>query len=86
LSFSPKASTRELQPESFNPRASTRESFGFFPIGLAAAGPDRDRNLRLLKESAWIDIPVVCNDSRRAIIALEKGTPGENACADAFAA
>ncbi len=59
---------------------------GFFLIGLSAVDADRDRNVALLKERAWFDIPVVYNNNRRAILALEKGTPGERAFADAFRA
>jgi len=57
---------------------------GFFLIGLSAVDADRERNVQLLKERAWFDIPVVYNNNRRAILALEKGTPGEQAFADAF--
>ena len=32
------------------------------------------------------DIPIVYGNGRRAILAIEKGTPGERAFADAFAA
>src|SRR5262249_11322171 len=59
---------------------------GFFLIGLSAVDADRDRNVQLLKERAWFDIPVVYSNNRRAILALEKGTPGERAFADAFRA
>jgi hypothetical protein len=59
---------------------------GFFLIGLSAADADRERNLQLLKERSWFDIPVVYNNNRRAILALEKGTPGERAFAEAFKA
>ena len=34
----------------------------------------------------WFDILVVYNNNRRAILAIEKGTPGEGAFADAFKA
>ena len=47
---------------------------------------DKDRNLQLLKERGWFDIPVVYNNNRRAILAMEKGTPGDRAFADAFKA
>jgi hypothetical protein len=30
-------------------------------------------------------VPIVYNNGRRAILAIEKGTPGERAFADAFA-
>jgi hypothetical protein len=59
---------------------------GFFLIGLSSVDTDRERNVQLLKERAWFDIPVVYTNNRRAILALEKGTPGERAFADAFKA
>jgi hypothetical protein len=58
----------------------------FFLIGLSSVEADRARNIQLLKERAWFDIPVVYNDGRRAIIAIEKGTPGDRAFARAFEA
>ena len=57
-----------------------------FLIGLSSVGADMQRNNELLKEQSWIDIPVVYGDGRRAIIAVEKGAPGERAFNDAFAA
>jgi len=57
---------------------------GFFLIGLSAADAERERNLQLLKERGWFDIPVVYNNNRRAILAMEKGTPGERVFAEAF--
>ena len=59
---------------------------GFYLIGLSNLDADKDRNLQLLKERGWFDIPVVYNNNRRAILAMEKGTPGERAFADAFKA
>ena len=44
------------------------------------------RNVQLLKDRSWFDIPIVYTNGGRAILALEKGTPGERAFADAFAA
>jgi len=58
----------------------------FYVIGLSTSGSEKDRNVQLLKERAWFDIPVVYNDNRRAVLAMEKGTPGERAFAEAFAA
>jgi hypothetical protein len=57
---------------------------GFFLIGLSSVEADKVRNLQLLKDGAWFDIPVVYNNNRRAILAMEKGTPGERAFAEAF--
>jgi hypothetical protein len=59
---------------------------GFFLIGLSAVDSEMQRNLQLLKERPWFDVPVVYNDGRRAILAVEKGTPGERAFASAFTA
>ena len=59
---------------------------GFYLIGLSNLDTDKDRNLQLLKERGWFDIPVVYNNNRRAILAMEKGTPGERAFAEAFKA
>jgi hypothetical protein len=59
---------------------------GFFLIGLSSTEADRERNVQLLKERAWFDIPVVYGNNRRAILALEKGTPGERAFEEAFKA
>ena len=53
----------------------------FFLIGLSSVDADMQRNIQLLKERSWFDIPIVYNDGRRAIIAIEKGTPGERAFA-----
>jgi hypothetical protein len=59
---------------------------GFFLIGLSAVDADVQRNLQLLKERPWFDVPVVYNNGGRAILALEKGPSGDRAFADAFAA
>src|SRR3954453_11473037 len=59
---------------------------GFFLVGLSNVDADRTRNLQLLKERSWFDVPLVYVNQRRAIIAIEKGAPGERAFNDAFAA
>src|SRR5712672_179388 len=58
---------------------------GFFLVGLSNVDSDRARNLQLLKERSWFDVPLVYVNQRRAIIAIEKGAPGERAFNDAFA-
>jgi hypothetical protein len=57
---------------------------GVFLIGLSSAEPEKERNLQLLKDRPWFDIPVVYNNNRRAILAIEKGNPGERVFAEAF--
>jgi hypothetical protein len=58
---------------------------GFFLLGLSNVDADRARNIQLLKERSWFDVPLVYSNQRRAIIAIEKGEPGERAFNDAFA-
>lgn len=58
---------------------------GFFLVGLSNVDSERGRNLQLLKERSWFDIPLVYVNQRRAIIAIEKGAPGERAFNEAFA-
>jgi hypothetical protein len=59
---------------------------GFFLVGLSNVEADRARNLQLLKERSWFDVPLVYSNQRRAIIAIEKGAPGERAFNEAFSA
>jgi hypothetical protein len=59
---------------------------GFFLVGLSNVEADRARNLQLLKERSWFDIPLVYANQRRSIIAIEKGAPGERAFNEAFTA
>src|SRR5207302_2664518 len=44
---------------------------GFFLIGLSSVDADKERNLQLLKDRAWFDIPLVYTNNRRAILAME---------------
>ncbi len=59
---------------------------GFFLVGLSNVDADRSRNIQLLKERSWFDVPLVYANQRRAIVAIEKGPPGERAFNDAFTA
>jgi hypothetical protein len=59
---------------------------GFFLIGLSAVDSAVQRNIQLLKERPWFDIPLIYTNGGRAILAMEKGPPGDKAFADAFAA
>jgi hypothetical protein len=59
---------------------------GFFLVGLSNVEADRARNIQLLKERSWFDVPLVYVNQRRAIIAIEKGPPGERAFNEAFTA
>jgi hypothetical protein len=59
---------------------------GYFLNGLSAVDVDLQRNIQLLKERDWFDIPLVYTSGKRAILALEKGTPGTRAFEEAFRA
>ncbi|MCF2522297.1 hypothetical protein [Bradyrhizobium sp. G127] len=59
---------------------------GFFLVGLSNVEADKSRNLQLLKERSWFDIPLVYANQRRSIVAIEKGAPGERAFNEAFTA
>jgi hypothetical protein len=63
---------------------SVRARSGFFLLGLSAVENEQERNLQLVRERGWFDIPIVYNNGRRAIVAIEKGNPGERAFAEAF--
>lgn len=57
---------------------------GFFLIGLSSIEADRQRNLGLLITRNFLDLPVVFENGRRAILVLEKGVPGDQAFREAF--
>lgn len=65
---------------------SVKVTDGFFLIGLSSTEVDVKRNIQLLKERAWFDIPVVYSNNRRAILAIEKGNPGDRVFDEAFRA
>ncbi len=59
---------------------------GFFLVGLSNVAVDHERNLKLLLDRSWFDIPIVYANQRRGILAIEKGDPGEQAFKAAFTA
>ncbi|MEM8552154.1 MAG: hypothetical protein AAGF45_07200 [Pseudomonadota bacterium] len=56
--------------------AAARVSAGLFWIALSEADADRETNLRLLRERDWVDIPILYESGRRAILTLRKGRDG----------
>ena len=56
---------------------SVKVMHGLFLVGMADSPRDQGRNAQLLKERGWIDIPVLYDNGRRAILTLDKGVPGE---------
>jgi hypothetical protein len=65
---------------------SVKVKSGYFMIGLSAVETESRRNIMLLKERSWLDVPIVYTDTRRAILAIEKGQAGARAFDAAFAA
>ena len=65
---------------------SVKVTNGYFLIGLSAVDIDVQRNIALLKDRDWFDIPIVYTSGKRAILAMEKGTPGQRAFEEAFRA
>ena len=48
-----------------------------FWIALADDPAQAARNLQLLREGSWFDIPILFNDGTRALLTFEKGIPGD---------
>ena len=52
-----------------------------FQIGLSNIDADRQRNIELIKELSWIDLPIVYSDGSWAILGIEKAPLGDRALA-----
>lgn len=50
-----------------------------FLVGLSNVDADLARNLKILKEHAWLDVPMVYGNQHRAILAIQKGPSGDHA-------
>ncbi|MEI2385046.1 hypothetical protein [Breoghania sp. JC706] len=57
--------------------ASVRVADGFFWVALSSIPDERERNIALLRDRGWIDIPILYETGKRAILTLEKGSPGD---------
>jgi hypothetical protein len=66
--------------------ASVKVSPGFFWIALSSLPNEQQRNMALLRERGWIDIPMLYENGKRGILTIEKGTAGENAVESAVSA
>ncbi|MCM5556763.1 hypothetical protein [Pleomorphomonas sp. JP5] len=66
--------------------AVAKVSDSLFWLALSGLEQDVARNIQLLKDRPWIDIPIRYGNRRRAILTFEKGAPGEKVFAEAFAA
>jgi hypothetical protein len=59
---------------------------GIFLIALNNLQDSRQRNVNLLRNGNWIDIPLEYRTGRRALVAMEKGATGQKVFQDAIAA
>ncbi|MEO3389211.1 hypothetical protein [Mesorhizobium sp. CAU 1741] len=59
---------------------------GFFLIALSDAPAETQNNLTLLRRQNWVDIPIVYQSGRRALLSLEKGIPGDRVFQEALGA
>jgi hypothetical protein len=65
--------------------ASAKVADGLFWIALSAAPTDVENNLKVLKEGAWVDLPIIYDTGQRAILTFEKGPSGASALDNALA-
>lgn len=66
--------------------ASVKVSPGYFWIALSNIDSERQRNMDLLRDRDWIDIPMLYDNGKRGILTLEKGDPGKDAVNQAVVA
>jgi hypothetical protein len=57
----------------------------FFLVGLSNLPNDLNRNVELLRNRTWIDIPILYDNRRRGVLAFEKGSAGEQTINEALA-
>jgi hypothetical protein len=66
--------------------AAAKVADNYFWVALSAPEQDRIRNLKMIKERGWIDVPILYENSRRAILTLEKAGAGDQAVTDVLTA
>jgi hypothetical protein len=58
---------------------SVKVTKNLFWIGLEASSADRAQNIEAIRTRGWIDIPILYDNGRRAVLTIEKGTQGRQA-------
>ena len=66
--------------------AAAKVADNYFWVALGAVEQDRTRNLKMIRERGWIDVPILYESGRRAILTLEKAGAGDQVVGDAFTA
>jgi hypothetical protein len=79
---------KESEDERGKPLAglAVKVTSGYFMLGLSAVAKEAESNMRLLKERAWLSVPIVYENNRRAILVFAKGESGARAFNQALAA
>jgi hypothetical protein len=57
---------------------------GFFLVGLSSVDTDVKRNVLLLKDRPWMHIRIAYTNGQRAVLAIEKGVPGDRVIEEAL--
>lgn len=65
---------------------SVKVTKNLFWIGLESSSADRAQNIEAIRTRGWIDIPILYDNGRRAVLTIEKGSEGRAAFEAAFAA
>jgi hypothetical protein len=60
---------------------SVKVATNFFLFGLSSVEADRKRNIQLIEERSWIDVPIAYSNGKRANMVIGKAAPGERALA-----
>ena len=63
---------------------SVKVSNGYFRIDLSSLNAERERNIQLLKERPWFDIPIAYSNGRRGLLVVEKGYHGNQVFSEFF--
>jgi hypothetical protein len=58
----------------------------FFLIGLNNFDADKRRNVELLQQRPWVDVPVFFGDAKRGLVSFDEGAEGKRILAEALAA
>ncbi|KZK88218.1 hypothetical protein PsW64_00779 [Pseudovibrio sp. W64] len=64
--------------------AAVKVSDTLFWIALSDSDEEKAKNLKRLAEREWIDVPLLYNSGRRAMLTFEKGTTGNKVIAQAI--
>jgi hypothetical protein len=65
---------------------SVRVMNNFFLIGLSSTAAEQAHNLDVMRQNGWIDLPILYENGRRAVLTIQKGDAGTKAFDEAITA